>query len=165
MTPEQFIKTFMPFAKQTEQKTGISALVIMAQAALESGWASKAIGNMMFGVKASKDTPADKRQLITTTEYLKTDNVKFPEVISITKQKNGLFKYIVKDWFRKYDTPEESFTDHASFFLKNKRYAKALTVKSNAYKFAEEIAAAGYATDPNYATTLKSVIKSIERRL
>jgi len=65
--------------------------------------------------------------------------------------------------FRKYDTAEESFTDHAKLFLTNKRYAKALQVKTDPYKFAEEVAKAGYATAPNYADSLKTLIKEIEK--
>ena len=87
----------------------------------------------------------------------------FPEIISITKRADGKYLYVVRDWFRKYDTPEESFTDHAQFFIKNERYAEALKVKSDPYKFAEEVAKAGYATAPNYADTLKKVIKMIEQ--
>jgi len=68
----------------------------------------------------------------------------------------------VRDWFRKYDTPEECFTDHAELFFRNKRYAKALLVRSDPYNFAEEIANAGYATGLNYASSLKKVIKMIE---
>jgi flagellar protein FlgJ len=165
MTPENFVKTYFPFAKKVEDKTGISAIFILAQSALESGWGEKAFGNMMFGIKANINTPENKRQLITTTEYLKVPNAKFPEVISIEKQLNGLYKYKVKDWFRKYDTPEESFYDHADFFLKNPRYTEALKVKSDPAKFTDGIAKAGYATDPNYATVLKSMINSIKKRL
>ena len=166
MTPENFVKTYYCFAKKVEDKTGISAIFILAQSALESGWGKKAVGNMMFGVKASLKTPESKRQLITTTEYLKVPNAKFPEVISVSaKQANGLYRYKVKDWFRKYDSPEESFKDHADFFLKNPRYAEALKVKSDPAKFAEGIAKAGYATDPNYATVLKSMINSVKKRL
>lgn len=165
MTPEEFVKTYYPFAKKVEDKNGISAIFILAQSALESGWGEKAVGNMMFGVKASAKTPENKRQLITTTEYLKTANVKFPEVISVVKQPNGFFKYKVKDWFRKYDSPEESFSDHADFFFKNPRYSFALKVKDNPVKFAEAIAKAGYATDPNYADVLKAMINSVKKRL
>ena len=164
MTPKEFIKQYKPFALETERKTGISHLFILAQAALESGWGNRAPGNMFFGVKADKDTPADKRQLITTTEILGSPNLKhlFPLVISVKMLPSGKYKYTVKDWFRKYDTPEECFTDHAQFFFKNKRYAKALLVRSDPYKFAEEIAKAGYATATNYADSLKKVIKTIE---
>lgn len=163
MTPKEFIKKYKPFALETERKTGISALFILAQSALETGWGKSAPGNMMFGVKASVSTPAEKRQLVQTTEILATDKAKFPVIISIEKRPDGKFKYTVKDWFRKYDSPEESFTDHANLFVNNKRYAKALLVRSDPYKFAEEVAKAGYATAPNYAESLKKLIKEIEK--
>ena len=163
MTPKDFVKKYKPFALESERKTGISALFILAQSALETGWGKSAPGNMMFGVKASVSTPAEKRQLVQTTEILATDKAKFPVIISIEKRPDGKFKYTVKDWFRKYDSPEESFTDHANLFVNNKRYAKALQVKNDPYKFAEEVAKAGYATAPNYADSLKKLIKEIEK--
>lgn len=165
MTPKQFVNAYYPYALQTEQKTGISAIFTLAQAALETGWGKSAPGNMFFGVKASKNTPIEKKQLIRTREVLSSPNVQFPEIISIKPRNDGKYEYVVKDWFRKYDTPEESFTDHANFFIQNKRYAKALEVKNDPNRFAEEIAKAGYATDPNYAATLKSVIKTITNNL
>lgn len=165
MTPSEFVKAYYMYAKQTEAKTGIDARFTLAQAALETGWGKSAPGNMFFGVKASKDTPADQKQLITTREVLRSPNVRFPEVISITPRSDGRYDYRVKDWFRKYDTPEGSFTDHTQFFFKNQRYAKALEFKMDPYKFAEEIAKAGYATDPNYATSLKAVIRTIEKHI
>jgi len=165
MIPKDFVKAYLPFAKQTEEKTGISAIVTLAQAALESGWGKAAPGNMFFGVK-DMDGVNGNEQLITTTEYSRSANLKFPVIVSITPViKNGqkYFKYIVKDYFRKYETPEECFTDHCKFFLTNPRYAKALTVKEYPYKFAEEIAAAGYATAPDYAKVLKSMCDSVKR--
>ena len=164
MTPKEFIKQYKPFALETERKTGISHLFILSQAALESGWGKSVPGNMFFGVKAGKDTPANNKQLLTTTEILSGPNLKhlFPLVISVKMLSSGKYKYEVKDWFRKYDTPEECFTDHAQFFFKNKRYAKALEVKADPYKFAEEVAKAGYATGLNYAGSLKKIIKMLE---
>lgn len=164
MTPKEFIKQYKPFALETERKMGISHLFILAQAAFESGWAKSVPGNMFFGIKAGKDTPANKKQLLTTTEILSSPNLKhlFPLVISVKMLPSGKYKYEVKDWFRKYDTPEECFTDHAQFFFINKRYAKALLVRSDPYKFAEEVAKAGYATAPDYANSLKKIIKMLE---
>ena len=165
MTPKEFINKYKPFALETERKTGISHLFILAQAALETGWGKSVPGNMFFGVKATADTPENKRQLLLTTEVLNSPNMKhlFPLVVSVKMLHNGKWLYRVKDWFRKYDTPEECFTDHAQFFFKNKRYAKALEVKADPYKFAEEVAKAGYATAPDYAEQLKAVIRTIER--
>lgn len=165
MKPSEFVKEYYGFAKATENKTGIDARFTLAQAALESGWGKSAVGNMFFGVKAGKNTPIEKQQLLTTREVLSNPNASFPVVVSKAKRSDGKWEYRVKDWFRKYDSPEESFTDHANFFFDNKRYHKALQVKDDPYKFAEEVAKAGYATDPNYATILKSVIRTIEKYL
>ena len=168
MTPKEFIKQYKPFALESEKKTGISHLFTLAQAALESGWGERGVGNNFFGIKVPKNivssTPDNKKQLFKTTEVLNAPNLgyKFPQVMSVYELPNGKYKYTVKDWFRKYDTPEECFTDHAQFFFKNKRYAKALEVKADPYKFAEEVAKAGYATATNYADSLKKLIKKIE---
>lgn len=167
MTVKEFVKNYFPFAKQTESKTGISAIAIMAQAALESGWGKHAPGNMFFGVKDT-DGINGNEQLITTTEYSRRADLKFPVIISVTPTiKNGqkYFKYKVKDYFRKYNSPEESFTDHAKFFLENKRYSTALSVKSDPYKFIDEVAKAGYATAPDYAKILKGIAKKIESNI
>lgn len=167
MKPKEFVNAYYPFAKETEVKTGISAIAILAQAALESGWGKFAPGNMFFGVKDT-DGVNDNEQLLTTTEYSRSSGLKFPVVLSVTPViRNGQkwFKYKVKDYFRKYDTPEQSFTDHGNFFIKNKRYSKALLVKSDPYKFIDAVAAAGYATAPDYATILKSAAKMIEKNI
>jgi len=167
MTPKDFVTQFYPFAKQSQDKTGISAIAVLAQAALESGWGKAAVGNMFFGVKDT-DGVNGNEQLLVTTEYSKRADLKFPEIISITPViKNGqkYFKYKVKDYFRKYDTPEQSFTDHCNFLLANPRYKAALAVKSDPYAFVDAIAAAGYATAPNYSAILKSIISQIEKYL
>ncbi|MBK7172109.1 MAG: glucosaminidase domain-containing protein [Bacteroidales bacterium] len=167
MKPSEFVAAYGPFAKQTQEKTGISAIAILAQAALESGWGKSAPGNMFFGVKDT-DGVNGNEQLLVTTEYSRKSDLKFPEIISIEPViRNGqkYFKYRVKDYFRKYETPEECFTDHTKFFFQNSRYAAALEVRSDPYQFIDEIARAGYATAPDYAPLLKSVAKMIEKLL
>lgn len=163
MTPELFVKTYLPEAKKVEAKTGFHYLIPLTQGALESGWGAKVKGNNFFGIKDT-DGINGNEQLITTTEYLSTDKAKFPTIISITKVGNK-FKYIVKDWFRKYPSAEKAFEDHINFFLKNKRYSEAIKYKSNPERFFEEIAKAGYATAPDYANQLKAVMKSVIKRL
>jgi flagellum-specific peptidoglycan hydrolase FlgJ len=163
MKPELFVSKYLSHAKRVEAKIGISTIAILTQAALESAWGEVAPGNMFFGVKDT-DGVNGNEQLLTTTEYSSRADLKFPFIISVTPiLRNGrkMFKYRVKDYFRKYETPEHCFTDHALFFIKNKRYAKALEVKHDYNLFFEEIAKAGYATAPNYADTLKAVSKSI----
>lgn len=163
MKPKLFVDKYLPHAKKVEVKTGLSAIATLTQAALESAWGEIAPGNMFFGVKDT-DGINGNEQLITTTEYTRKIHNPLPIPLSSTPViKNGIkmFMHKGKDYFRKYNTPEDCFNDHAQFFIKNKRYAKALTVKGDYNKFFDEIAIAGYATDPNYAKTLKAVSKSI----
>lgn len=165
MTPKEFVKEYLPYALASEKQTGISAVFTLAQAALESGWGESAPHYNFFGVKARKDTPMSKKQTIITTEYLKKKGVKFPAVLSETPIGNGVYKYRVMDWFMAYENATEAFDDHGDFFYRNKRYVEALKHKGDPYKFAEMIAAAGYATSPTYADKLKKVIRMIEKEM
>ena len=79
-TQLNFIKTYKPVALESERKTGISHLFILAQAGLESAWGKSPIGNNFFGIKVPKslvsNTPKEKKQLLRTTEVLATPNEK-----------------------------------------------------------------------------------------
>lgn len=166
MKPKDFIITYRPYALASERKTGISHLFTLAQAALESSWGERAPGHNFFGVKAKKNTPLQSKQLLITRETLSHDIPKqgqFAQVISISPRKDGKFDYKVKDWFMRYSTPEEGFTEHSNLFLRAPRYTEALKVKADPYKFAEAVAKAGYATAPDYAKILKDVIRTIEK--
>ena len=167
MTPKSFVSSYYQDALTCEKATGIPAIAILAQAALESGWGEVAPGFMFFGVKDT-DGVNGNEQLLTTTEYSRSATAKFPNIISVTPViRNGQkwFKYKIKDYFRKYNSAVECFIDHSKFFLNNKRYAKALEVKGDYNKFIDAIAAAGYATDPNYASLLKSIAGTIQKNL
>lgn len=163
MTPEEFVKIYLPDAKAVQKKKGFHYLIPLTQGAQESAWGSKAVGNNFFGIKDT-DGINGNEQLITTTEYSTSAKLKFPVIIKILKAGNR-FKYTVKDWFRKYPNATLAFQDHCEFFERNQRYATALKFKMQPERFFEEIAKAGYATDPNYATNLKSVMKSVIKRL
>ena len=61
--------------------------------------------------------------------------------------------------FAKSDSFEQSIADHARFFVRNRRYAKALEVKDDPDAFARAIHRAGYATAPNYSTKLIEIMR------
>ena len=146
MTSELFVKTYYPLALKSEKDTGISAAFTMAQASLESGWGTQVTGDFnFFGIKADPSWKGESK-LKTTHEVVHGKTI------------------TILDHFRSYPDAAAGFTDHAQFFLTNKRYSEALLVKSDPNLFADEIAKAGYATDPTYAKTLRSVIKSVEKR-
>lgn len=163
MTPRAFYKAYIGAARRNEAANGVPALFTLAQSALETGWGKHAPGNMMFGIKAGGGWKG-KRQLCTTREVLRDANqrARFPQVISVTKRADGKYDYVVKDWFRAYDDPFESFADHAAMLRANKRYAPAFTT-TDPRAFALHIAAGGYATDPGYATALHKMIATLEK--
>lgn len=164
MTQKQidFITTYYPFAKKVESETGVPALFTIAQTALETGYGDRAPGNMMFGVKDT-DGVNGNEQLITTTEYHSSPNVKYPFLYWVKEVVKGKrWQYKVKDWFRKYPTPYESFRDHALFLQTNKRYGPAFSYRFLPYEFAKAICTAGYATSPDYWPVIESIMKTIE---
>lgn len=162
MLPEQFVKTYWPYARAVEQKDGVPALFTVAQSAQETGWGQTIVGNMMFGIKDT-DGINGNEQLLVTTEYHSRPDVKYPFLLSVTEVIKGKrWKYKIKDWFRKYPTPEESFRDHAVFLKKNPRYARAFLFKQFPYRFAQEVCQAGYATDPNYYNSIAAIMHKVE---
>jgi len=161
LTPQQFVATYKPMAIACMKKTGLHYHATLTQAALESGWGQYAIGNNFFGIKDFDGVNGDE-QLLTTTEYLDTPNAKFPQIISIVKR-GAKWLYTVKDWFKKYPTPEESFIKHAQFFVENGRYYKAWAHRSDAEVFLREVAKAGYATAPDYENALISTLKWFQK--
>jgi len=160
MTPREFVNKYFEHALIAEGQTKVPALVVMAQAALETGWGSTVVGNMMFGIKDT-DGINGNEQLLTTTEYFNNPDKNFPVVKSIVKVGPKLWKYIVKDYFRKYDSPAQSFTDHGRLLSQSKIYAEAMAHTDQPYLFASKIAAR-YATDPNYAVKLHKLMRLIE---
>ena len=107
---------------------------------VETGWGSHCPGNNLFGVKASPPWtgPTTTQR---TREVIDGQNV------------------IVEAKFRAYPNYQGSIDDHAQFLLTNPRYAGAFKT-TNAVDFTRAVAAAGYATDPNYADTIISVMKA-----
>jgi flagellar protein FlgJ len=162
-TPELFVSGLLDSAKEVGEKHNIPYLFILAQGALESNWSKAAIGNNIFGIKANSSWKG-KKVLVVTTEYHDTNTVKYPEIISIQKTTTGKYKYTVKDYFRDYDSLAECLEDHCQFLIVNKRYAKAFQF-TDPYKFAEQVALAGYATSPTYYKTLCAMIDSVKKRL
>lgn len=146
MTVAQFTKATYTGALSAQNKYKVNALAMMAQSALETGWGKTVVGNMYFGIKAGS-TWAGKKQLLWTHEVVNGKSVK------------------VQAWFRAYDSPAESFEDYGRFISSNARYSEALKHSNDTTAYIKEIAKAGYATDPNYATKLLSIVSSLKKKL
>ncbi|MGK8935403.1 flagellar assembly peptidoglycan hydrolase FlgJ [Pluralibacter gergoviae] len=136
-------------AKIASEQSGIPHHLILAQAALESGWGQRQIRREngepsynLFGVKASADWKGKVTE-ITTTEF-----------------ENGAAKK-VKARFRVYDSYLDALADYVSLLTRNPRYA-AVTSAATAEQGAQALQRAGYATDPEYARKLTSMIQQLK---
>lgn len=145
-SPDEFIAHLYPMALSVEKETGISAKVMVAQSALETGWGKHMIDAPnqdasfnLFGIKADTRWKGESVEIV-TTEY--RDGVAMKE----------------KANFRSYDNYEDSFRDYARFLQENPRYEPALQHLSNPDKFAEKLQDAGYATDPAYSKKIQSIL-------
>lgn len=139
MPPSAFIGMLAQAAQDCQRTTGIPASITLAQAALESAWGARAIGNNLFGIKADKSWTGPTVD-VPTHEYVRGQRVE------------------VTDKFRKYESFAASMVDHAQFLLKNPRYAPCFKQIDGA-GWARELQAAGYATDPEYASKLIAIMR------
>lgn len=162
MTPEQFVSTYKPFAVACMKTTGLHYHASLTQAALESGWGRYMSGkNNLFGIKDT-DGVNGNEELVKTTEVLSSKTVKFPVIYSITAY-GSKWLYKIADYFRKYDSAEQSFVDHANFFVQNGRYSRAWNSRGDAEEFLRQVARAGYATDPDYEKKLIDTLRWFQK--
>lgn len=143
---EEFTHHILPYAEKAAKELGVSPLVLVSQAALETGW-GKAITRHkdgsssfnLFNIKANKQWQGE-HVVKSTLEY-----------------NNGHAKY-EKAAFRAYDSYADSFDDYVDFLRTNTRYGTALHNKGNDQLFIQDLHKAGYATDPNYADKVLDIL-------
>ncbi len=142
---EEFVRRLHPLAVQAAKELGVEPKVILAQAALESGWGRSVIKNSngsnsfnLFNIKADKAWQGKQAQVAT---------LEFDQ--GIPKKVNA--------GFRSYDSFKESFRDYVDFIKSNPRYGDALKKAGNAEQYMHELQRAGYATDPKYADKVMSI--------
>lgn len=152
MTRKEYIAKYGKYAIESTKGKGLFPSVMMAQAILESSDSDGVPGasvlaktyNNHFGVKADKEWQG------------KTINLKTREVYD---GKN----VIIKDGFRVYDNPLQSFIDRNEFLARNSRYKAAGVFNAKTpEEQADALQRARYATDPNYANTLKALIRTLK---
>jgi flagellar protein FlgJ len=160
----EFLKKYLADARKTEAETGLHHLASLASSAVETGYGATIVGNMMHGVKDS-DGVNGNEQLLVTTEYLATPTAKFPVIIQVKQVGKKLWKYIVKDYFRKFSTPSESFTNYASTIRNAKHFSAAWAVRGDYVKFFTALQAGQYkyATGADYDKICISVAKTFEQ--
>ncbi len=145
LTKQQFTDAVYEAALKEQEKSGIPAAITTAQAIDESGYGRKVPVDLnnktysfnLFGIKAKSGQEFVE---IWTTEHINGSNIK------------------IKDKFAAYNSFEESIADRTRFLTENKRYA-SLFESDDPEKWAHGLQDKGYATDPNYASKLISIMK------
>lgn len=145
---ENFVMLLKPHAEKAAAELNINPDVLIAQVALETGWGKHVIhdnkGNNsfnLFNIKANTNWQGD-RVNVSTLEY-----------------RNGIAANEKSD-FRKYSDYAESFSDYVRLMKNSPRYNDVLAAGADSKKYAEALQAAGYATDPEYAKKIKSLLNS-----
>ncbi len=148
-SPESFVASMKPYAEKAASALGVDSSLLLAQAALETGWGSKMIknslgnSNNLFNIKADRSWKGDK-------------------VATQTLEFHGKTAVKESDSFRSYSNFEDSFNDYVKFLNENPRYETALQHQGNSENFIKGIHQAGYATDPNYADKVLRVKAKID---
>lgn len=130
-----YIEKYRDIAVEQQRAYRIPASITLAQGLLESAAGRSTLatrGNNHFGIKCHRDWEGDT--------LLRSDDAP-------------------NECFRAYHSAVESFHDH-SRFLSRKRYAPLFELSLTDYSgWANGLKQCGYATDPNYATRLITIIE------
>ena len=142
-SPEDFVQKMMPYAVKAVEGIGMNPLVLVAQAALETGWGQHVPeGNNYYGIKAGSSWQGPTQDL---------DSPEFEHGAMVTRNSR----------FRAYPSVLESMKDYVALITGNERYSKAATKSYDPDTYFDEIQKAGYATDPQYAAKLKNITRQI----
>ena len=148
-SPESFVASMKPYAEKAASALGVDSSLLLAQAALETGWGSKMVknslgnSNNLFNIKADRSWKGDK---------VATQTLEFHGKTAVKESAS----------FRSYSSFEDSFNDYVKFLNENPRYETALQHQGNSENFIKGIHQAGYATDPNYADKVLRVKAKID---
>ena len=142
----EFVRNILPAARQAARQLGLEPLALVAQAALETGWGQRMLKAAdgresfnLFGIKAHGEWQGDVA-VVDTLEYRQ----------GIARQE--------KAKFRIYQDVQASLQDYVDFIRQQPRYQDAVAVSHDTANYFQQLQAAGYATDPNYAQKILQVM-------
>lgn len=145
-SPAEFVRSLMPHARRASRELGVAPEVLVAQAALETGWGRHMISDPqgrpsfnLFGIKAGAGW-GGPRMTVTTVEY-----------------EDGIAQRR-REPFRAYAGPAESFADYVRLVGQSPRYREALAA-GDAEGYLRGLQAGGYATDPEYANKILAILE------
>ncbi len=146
-SPKEFVEKLWPLAEKAGDRLGLEPAVLVAQAALETGWgryvshdeSGKSSFNL-FNIKAGKHWDGNS-VTVNTVEFMGGNPV------------NQVAR------FRAYESFAESFNDYVEFLKESPRYKNALEQGADADSFIRELHSSGFATDPDYADKILHILE------
>ncbi len=151
--PKDFVTALIEPAQKVQKTLGVPFEVVIAQAALETGWGQKMIkdqdggsSNNLFNIKADSRWAGDK---------ITKDTLEFEQGAMIKKSEP----------FRTYQSLTDSVDDYINFLSTSERYQDALQDSGNVEYFLQGLQKAGYATDPQYADKILGTLKTVTNLL
>jgi peptidoglycan hydrolase FlgJ len=143
--PQTFVRDLWPHAEKAAAELGVSTEVLVAQAALETGWGQhsmkKSDGSIafnLFGIKAGADWQGQQVSQ-STLEY-----------------RQGAMQREQAS-FRSYDSVAEAMQDYVDFVQSSPRYQQALNHQGSDSRYVRGLQQGGYATDPHYADKIINI--------
>ena len=147
-SPDSFVKAMYPAAIQAATTLGVDPKVLVAQAALETGWGKHISTHKdgdssfnLFNIKADNRWDGDQVRK-ETIEYRQGQPLR--EVAS----------------FRSYDSYQHSFNDYVDFIKTSSRYQNTLQHSASPHDYMQGLQDAGYATDPKYTEKVIRIMNS-----
>lgn len=147
-----FVAQMLQPARYASRQSGIPYSLIIAQAALESGWGKKEImtaegkpSHNIFGIKVGSMWNGSQARVY-TKEFLQ-----------------GGMKKVIAD-FKVYPSYFSAFKDYANLLNRDTRY-RGVVAASSAEEAALEMQKSGYATDPEYANKLIKILGVVNKIL
>jgi flagellar protein FlgJ len=145
-SPQAFVEQLYPHAQKIAERLGIDPKAIIAQAAVETGWGQYVIhdgagksSNNLFGVKANQHWQGGSATV---------DTLEFDGAVAKPQKAS----------FRTYDSIADSMQDYVNFVQSQGRYSQAVEKAGDTQQYFQALQEAGYATDPNYANKVMSVV-------
>ncbi len=143
----KFVEQLYPLAKKAAEELGVDPKVLIAQAALETGWGKKiSEGDTMGSSFNFFNIKADQRW---QGASVRVQTIEVRQGMAVKEYAN----------FRAYQNPAHSFTDYVDFIKNSQRYEPALA-SNNSESYVRHLADAGYATDPAYAEKIIRIMGS-----
>ena len=135
---QSFVRQLRPILVEAGRQLGVSPRILLAHAALETGWGRSMVGNNLFGIKAGASWQGSR--FTTLTHEVEDGERVAREAV-----------------FRAYPSLDASVQDYVALIGGSPRYQGLIGLGDDAVAYGRGLVAGGYATDTDYGSKLEAV--------